>query len=75
MGFTEGADLRVSTCFLLQDHAPNFEVADLGDHGALHNGTTLVVLDIAHPLRLLERDLLCKALLFEVPDGVVVSVS
>ena len=69
-----GADLRVGAFLLLEEHATALEVTYLRHHGTLHNGTALVVLDIAHPTRLFERDFLGEALLLEVADGVVVRV-
>ena len=74
MAFAESADFGQDSLFLLQQHAPGFKIADLGDHGTLHYGATLVVLDVAHPLRFIERDLFGEALFFEVTDGVVVGV-
>ena len=61
--------------FLLPcQHAGRCQVADAWDHGALHDGSTLVILDEAHPFDSIQRDLLSEALLFEVADGVVVGV-
>ena len=59
---------------LLEQHAPRFEVADPGYHGTLHDCTTLIIFDVAHPFRLLERDLLCKALLLKIPNGIIVGI-
>jgi len=74
VGFGKGSDLGVDGFFLLQQHAAGLEVADLGHHGALHDGAAFVIFDVAHPPRLLERDLLGEALLFEVADRVIVGV-
>ena len=71
---TESADLRLDSLFLLQKHTTGFQVADFGDHGALHDGAAFVVLDIAHPPRLVERDFFCEALLFKVTYSVVIGV-
>ncbi len=59
---------------LLENHASGLEIADLGDHGTLHDGATLVVLDEAHPARFLERDLLGETLLLKVANGVIVGI-
>ena len=74
VGFGEGADFGLDGFFLLEEHAAGFEVADLGDHGALHDGAAFVVFDVAHPDGLVEGDVFGEALLFEVADGVVVGV-
>ena len=70
----DGADLGVDALLLLEQHAAALEVADLGDHAALHDSAALVVLDVSHPTALLESDLLGEALLLEVANGVVVGV-
>ena len=59
---------------LLDDHLARFQVADFRDHRTLHDGASLVVLDVAHPQVLVQRDVLREALLAEVADGVVVGV-
>ena len=74
VGFGEGADLGGDGFFLFEQHSAYFEVADAGDHGALHDGAALVVFDVAHPAGFLQCDILCEALLFEVAYGVVVGV-
>lgn len=68
------ADLGIGAFFLLQQHAPALEVSNLRHHGTLHDGAALVVLDVAHPSRLLKRDLLSKALFLEIANSVVVGV-
>ena len=74
VGFGEGADLGHDGFFLLEKHAAGFEVTDLGHHGALHDGTALVVFDVAHPAGFVEGNFLGKALFFEVPDGIVIGI-
>lgn len=74
VAFAERADLGQDGLFLLEEHASGFEVANLGDHGALHDCAAFVVFDVAHPAWFLERDFFGEALLFEVADGVVVGV-
>ena len=59
---------------LLDNHLARFQVADVRHHSALHDGTSLVVFDVAHPEVLVERDVLREALLAEIADGVVVGV-
>lgn len=75
VAFGEGADFGLHGFFLLEQHAADFEIADARDHGALHDGAAFVVFDVAHPGGLVERDFFGESLLFEVADGVVVSVS
>jgi hypothetical protein len=70
----DGADLRICAFLLLQKHAARLEVADFGDHAALHDRAAFVVFDVAHPARLFERDFLGEALFLEVANGVVVGV-
>ena len=72
--FGESADFGHDGFFLLEEHAAGFEVADFGDHGALHDGAAFVVFDVAHPTGFVERDVFGEALFFEVADGVVVGV-
>ena len=72
--FGDGADLGVHAFLLLQQHPAGLEIADLGHHAALHDGAAFVVLDVAHPARFREGDLLGEALLLEVADRVVVGV-
>lgn len=74
VAFTECPDLGKDSFFLLKEHAASFEIADLGDHGALHNRAPFVVFNVAHPARFLECDFFGEALLFEVADGVIVGV-
>jgi len=74
VAFGEGADFGGDGFFLFEQHAADFEVADPGHHGALHDGAAFVVFDVAHPAGFLERDFFGEALLFEVTDGVVVGV-
>ena len=74
VALAERADFGVHGFLLFQQHAADFEVADLGQHGALHDGAAFVILDVAHPARFLQRNVLCEALLFEVADRVVVCV-
>lgn len=74
MRLGDGADLSLNALFLLQEHAAAFEIAKAGQHGALHDGATLVIFDIAHPDRLLERDLLCKTLLLEIANSIIVGI-
>lgn len=45
---------------------------EIGAH--LHDGSSLVVLDVSDPLGLVEGDVLGESLLLEVADGVVVGV-
>ena len=70
----EDADLGVRGLLLLGQHLGGGEVPHVRDHGALHDGAPFVVLDVAHPQRLVEADVLGEALLLEVADGVVVRV-
>jgi hypothetical protein len=74
VGFANRPDLRIGAFFLFEEHAAGFEIADLGHHATLHDGAAFVVLDVAHPARLLECDLFGEALLLEVANGVVVGV-
>ena len=74
VGFGEGTDLGHGGLFLFEKHAAGFEVADLGYHGALHDGAALVVFDVAHPAGFVKGDVFGEALLFEVADSVVVGV-
>lgn len=74
VGFGQRADFGHDAFFLFLEHARGFEVADFGQHGALHYGAALVVLDVAHPDGLFERDFFGEALLFEVADRVVIGV-
>ena len=74
VGFGEGADFGLDGLFLLKKHAAGFEVADLGDHGALHDGAAFIVFDVAHPDGLVEGDVFGEALLFEVANSVVVGI-
>lgn len=74
VAFAERADLGENSFFLFEEHPSGFEVADFGDHSTLHDGTAFVILDIAHPARLLEGDFLGKSLLLKIPDGVIVGV-
>ena len=64
----------VCAFFLLEQHSAGFEVADLWDHAALHNGAAFVVLDVAHPSRLFQCNFLGEALFLEVSNSVVVGV-
>lgn len=68
------ADLGLDALLLFKQHATHFQVADSGQHGALHDGSTLVILDISHPDFLVQGDFLCEPLFLEVTDGVVVGI-
>ncbi len=59
---------------LLEEHAAGFEVADFGEHAALHYGAAFVVFDVSHPTGFGEGDFFGEALFFEVADCVVVGV-
>ena len=74
MRFAKGTDFGCHGLFLLEQHAPGFEVANPGYHGALHDGATFVIFDIAHPARFFECNFFGEALFLEVADGVIVSV-
>lgn len=74
VGFGEGADFGHDGFFLLEEHAPGFEVADSRHHGALHDGAAFVVFDVAHPARAVQGDFFGEALFFKVADCVVVGV-
>lgn len=74
VALAECADLGENGFFLLEKHTASFEIADLGDHGALHDCAALIVFDVPHPTRFLECDLFGETLLLEVADGVIVGV-
>ena len=75
MAFAERANLRQDSLFLLEEHSPGFEVADFWDHGTLHDGSTFVIFDIAHPARLFKSNFFSKSLLLEISDGVIIRIS
>ncbi len=74
VALAECADLGKNGFFLLEEHTTGFEIANLWDHGTLHNRAALIVLDVTHPARFLECDLFGETLLFEVADGVIIGV-
>lgn len=49
------------------------QIVHLGHQRTLHDRTALIILDIASPKVLVQRDILGKALLLKVPDSIVVS--
>ena len=59
---------------LLQEQPTRLEIADFGEHAALHDCSSLVIFDVTHPARPLQCDLLGEALLLEVADSIVVGV-
>lgn len=69
-----GTNLGLDTFLLLKKHTALLKVPHTIQHGALHDGAPFVILDIPHPHAPIQRDLLGKALLLEVPNGVVVSI-
>ena len=74
VALTHRPNFGVDSSFLLEQETAGFEVADLGQHGALHYSPSFVVFDVAHPFRLVQRDFLCEALLFEIAYCIVVRV-
>lgn len=74
VAFAHGLDLRMHSSLLLEQQSSTFQISDLGQHRALHDGSAFVVLDVSHPPRFLQGNLLCKALFFEIADGVVVGI-
>ena len=72
--FRVSPDLRLDTLLLFQQHAAHFEVANSREHGALHDCTALVVLNVAHPDLAIESDFLCKTLFLEVANRIIVGV-
>ena len=74
MRATKCANLRVHCFPLLQYHAAYLQIPYLGEHRALHNGTSLIILNISHPERFFKCDFLRKALLFEIPNCVVIRI-
>jgi hypothetical protein len=67
-------DLGFHRLLLLEKHLARLEIPDLWDHATLHDGTSLVILDVPHPERPVQRNLLGEALLLEVSNGIVISV-
>ena len=74
MALGEGSYLRRHCFFLLEQHAANFKIPNARDHSTLHDGPAFVVLDIAHPTWFLQSNFLCKSLLLEVSDCIIVGV-
>ena len=70
----EGSYLRRHCFFLLEQHAANFKIPDARNHSTLHDGSAFVILDIAHPTWFLQSDFLCKSLLFEISNCIIVGV-
>lgn len=74
MRATEGTDFGLHGLLLLGEHAAHLQITDLGEHGTLHERATLVILNVAHPDRFIECNLLGEALLLEVSNGIVIGV-
>ena len=74
MAFAEGTDLGMNGLLLFQKHASHLQVSNSGKHRALHDGSTLIILDVSHPDRLLECDFFCKTLLLEVSNRVIIGI-
>ena len=74
MRATKRANFRVHCFPLLQYHATYLQIPYLGKHRALHNGTSLIILNVSHPERFFKCDFLRKALLLEIPNSVVIRI-
>ena len=59
---------------MLEQHPAYFEVSDPRDHGALHDCTSFIIFDVAHPARLLKCNVFGETLLLKVPNSVIVRV-
>lgn len=59
---------------MFQQHATHLEVAHARQHGALHDGAALVVLDVAHPHGLVQCDFFREPLFLKVTNSVVIGI-
>ena len=59
---------------LLSEDIRLCEIVDFAQHCTLHDRAAFVIFDVPGPYRPIECDFLGEALLFEVPDGIVVCV-
>ena len=70
------ADQEKSTYrFLISQHLMHFNVFDLWQHPALHDGSTFVIFDISDPSLSVERNLFRESLFSEISNGVIIRIS
>lgn len=60
--------------FLVRQHLVDFHIPDFWQHRTLHDRSSLIVLDVPHPLFPLKADLFCEPLFLEVSHCVVVCI-
>lgn len=69
-----GSNLGLDAFLLLKEHAAHFQISNARQHGALHNGSALVIFNVSHPDVLGKSDFLGKTLLFEITNRIVVGI-
>ncbi len=74
MRSTDAPNLGEHRLLLRCQHVLHLQILYSWQHAALHQRTTFVVLDVTHPDRSIETDLLRETLLLEVANGVVIGV-
>ena len=74
VAFGKGANLCMNHLLLFEQHASYLEISDSWDHRTLHDCATFVVFDVAHPDWLRQRYFFGEPLLFEIANGIIISV-
>lgn len=69
-----GSNLGLDAFLLLKEHAAHFQISNARQHGALHDGSALVIFDVSHPHVLGESDFLGEALFLEITNGIIVGI-
>jgi hypothetical protein len=72
--FGVGSNLGLDAFLLLKEHAAHFQISNARQHGALHDGSALVIFDVSHPNVLGEGNFLGKSLFLKITNRIVVGI-